>query len=1024
MLELKQVTKTYRSKRGVAVKALDGISLTFGERGLVFVLGKSGCGKSTLLNILGGLDVADGGEIKLDGHAFGDFRRSDYDSYRNTCVGFVFQEYNLLNEFTVGQNILLASELQGKAVSPDALADALHQVGLDGYADRRPSELSGGQKQRIAIARALIRDPRIVLADEPTGALDSETGAQVLETLRELARHKLVIVVSHDREYARAYADRIVELADGRVISDVSRSGDDFVDTVGTDVALGAMSGQPLVRSHLPYRRAVRLGWSGVRSKPIRLVVALLLCAISLTTFAIVDIASAADTPAAAWHTYQKIRYDSVTMVTTKKYWYENLEEYYKIFSSNASITNVSEQAVQRLREQSGLDFQGALYDQYTLTLKYPESILDNDRRESSYYSGKIWGSFPACREDFDALGFTIVAGRLPVGEQEAIIPLHVYEQYALAGYEYECSDPDTDLGNGESHGNEFKLSLEPNKIISPQKFIDYHPRLISQIKIVGIVDTHADPDSRFDALRPGGTGLRGAEIAQKVLKNDCEKYFTAGYHSLAYIDPDVYQKQIELINENITSPYPLGKRAPGSVPNPARQGSFTFTAVASDRDLDKVAKIYWLDGQERTELRDNEFVIGINAANNLFYNVQDRNFPFFSDDTYFGGRMVFHQTDFEHLKSSRAYEIACCEAADRLTAAQLETFRTYVRAQGTVNKFMRYLNNNPEREKYTWYTAPQTDPDQMGDDEWRAIYAGYLQYRFEGGGYDSNILDLPSGQDLQRVDAEFIYFKNKFRLQDICLSTPNAGDGNGFQDYSFRDAGRDMKIEHTYTDSQCYIVGVYVSNYDMPNEESTDYCIFNNEMYRYAQTLEEFVYPFALAPMPTDVKQIQTLVDMHYDIDGEFFMYNGVVDAIWSVEDTFAMYRVVFPWFGLGIGVFVVILMANYLVTSIANKQHEIGILRALGARPRDVFAIFLNESVIIGLINIGVAIVFSLLACMVFNIILSNLFMIPLSLLHIGIRQIGVMAALSLGIVLVSSFVPIAVLSRKNPIESIRKR
>lgn len=1010
MLELKQVTKTYRSKRGVAVKALDGISLTLGERGLVFVLGKSGCGKSTLLNILGGLDVADGGEIKLDGHAFGDFRRSDYDSYRNTCVGFVFQEYNLLDEFTVGQNILLASELQGKTVSPDALAEALHQVGLDGYADRRPSELSGGQKQRVAIARALIRDPRIVLADEPTGALDSETGALVLETLRELARHKLVIVVSHDREYARAYADRIVELADGRVISDVSRSGDDFVDTVGTDVAPGAMSGQPLVRSRLPYRRAVRLGWSGVRSKPIRLAVALLLCVISLMTFTIVDIANAADTYSATWHTYDKIGYDSVAMTAGEMIIKTTGEIYLKTERASIDRLNLSEQALQRLREQSGIDFCGVLEMCFDLNeaYKYPETVA----AASPYYSATVFGSLPATQSEFDKLGFTVVAGRLPVGEREVMIPLHIYEQFALAGYER--SEP----------GRPDYLSLDPREITSPQRFVECRPTLDSNIEIVGIVDTHADPDGRFDALKPGTNGSGGGTIGKVYLSIDCGKYFTAGYHSVVYVDSAVYREQVK----QFTDPYPLGKRAPGRLPNPMQPtGTFPFQAVASDQDLKQVAQVIWLDGRQRTELKDYEFVVGLRTAEKLFYNQNDDDIPFFSDDAYFGGRMVFHQTNFSELRSSRAHDIACCEAADRLTAAQLETFRTYVRAQGTVNKFMGYLNNNPEREKYTWYTAPQTDPDRMGDDEWRAIYADYLRDQTKDGGYDSNVLDLPSGQDLRHVDAMRIYVQNKLRVSMMCTYVNDPSAKNYLNNYKF-DYDSLMKFEHSYTERP-EIVGIYVPNYDMPDaledyyRSGRDYYVFNNEMARNAPA-EELIYPYAVAPMPTDIEQIQRLVEMFYDPECEFIMYNGVVNFFNNIAGTFDMFKDVFPWLGLGIGVFVVILMANYLVTSIANKQREIGILRALGARPRDVFAIFLNESVIIGLINFGLTVVLSLLACMVANIVLSNIFMIPLSLLHIGIRQIGVMAALSLGIVLVSSFVPIAVLSRKNPIESIRKR
>ena len=224
MLKTKNLTKTYKPKKGVPVKAIDNISLTFPEKGMIFLLGKSGSGKSTLLNLLGGLDSYDGGEIVIKGVSSKDFRQSHFDSYRNTYVGFIFQEYNVLDEFTVGANIALAIELQGKKADDDEINRILTDVDLEGYGDRKPGELSGGQKQRVAIARALVKNPEIIMADEPTGALDSATGAQVLDTLKKLSREKLVIVVSHDREFATKYADRIIELSDGHVISDVTRT--------------------------------------------------------------------------------------------------------------------------------------------------------------------------------------------------------------------------------------------------------------------------------------------------------------------------------------------------------------------------------------------------------------------------------------------------------------------------------------------------------------------------------------------------------------------------------------------------------------------------------------------------------------------------------------------------------------------------------------------------------------------------------------------------------------------------------
>ena len=214
------ICKTYRPRGGVPVEALRGVTLRFSERGMVFILGKSGSGKSTLLHILGGLDDADAGYLEIDGKTTQAFSRKDFDDYRNEYVGFVFQEYNLLPTFTVRENLSIALELQGKSASEEQIAAALAKVGLAGMEKRKPTELSGGQRQRVAIARAMIKEPEMILADEPTGALDEETGQSVLKLLKQLSEEKLVIVVSHDRDFAERFGDRIIELADGAVVRD------------------------------------------------------------------------------------------------------------------------------------------------------------------------------------------------------------------------------------------------------------------------------------------------------------------------------------------------------------------------------------------------------------------------------------------------------------------------------------------------------------------------------------------------------------------------------------------------------------------------------------------------------------------------------------------------------------------------------------------------------------------------------------------------------------------------------------
>ena len=218
MFEVRNLKKTYYPKKGVPVEALKGISLQFEDRGLVFILGKSGSGKSTLLHLMGCLDRATDGEILLNGVSSKDFTDEDFDNFRGDYLGFVFQDYNLLPDFNVEENIALGQELIGKKA--DNTKEMLELVGLADMAKRKPAELSGGQRQRVASARALAKDPKIIFADEPTGALDEETGKSILSLLKTLSKEKLVIVVTHDRDFAETYGDRIIELADGKIISD------------------------------------------------------------------------------------------------------------------------------------------------------------------------------------------------------------------------------------------------------------------------------------------------------------------------------------------------------------------------------------------------------------------------------------------------------------------------------------------------------------------------------------------------------------------------------------------------------------------------------------------------------------------------------------------------------------------------------------------------------------------------------------------------------------------------------------
>ena len=221
MLQLKNIVKNY-SAGDSTVAALRGVSVSFRDREFVAILGPSGCGKTTLLNIIGGLDQYTSGDLLISGRSTKEFRDRDWDAYRNHSIGFVFQSYNLIPHQSVLQNVELALTLSGvsKAERRRRAVEALEKVGLGDQLHKRPNQMSGGQMQRVAIARALVNDPEILLADEPTGALDSETSVQIMDILQEISHEKLIIMVTHNPELAERYASRTVRLLDGQIIAD------------------------------------------------------------------------------------------------------------------------------------------------------------------------------------------------------------------------------------------------------------------------------------------------------------------------------------------------------------------------------------------------------------------------------------------------------------------------------------------------------------------------------------------------------------------------------------------------------------------------------------------------------------------------------------------------------------------------------------------------------------------------------------------------------------------------------------
>ena len=264
MLQIQHICKEYRTGNLIQ-KALDDVSLNLRDNEFVAILGPSGSGKTTLLNIIGGLDRYDSGDLIINGISTKKYKDRDWDSYRNHTIGFVFQSYNLIPHQTVLANVELALTISGigKSERRKRATEALEKVGLGAQLHKRPSQMSGGQMQRVAIARALVNDPDILLADEPTGALDSDTSVQVMDLLREVAKDRLVVMVTHNPELAEQYATRIVNLKDGKIRSDT----DEYI---VEEENLAPPEHKNMGKSSMSFLTALSLSFNNLKTKKAR----------------------------------------------------------------------------------------------------------------------------------------------------------------------------------------------------------------------------------------------------------------------------------------------------------------------------------------------------------------------------------------------------------------------------------------------------------------------------------------------------------------------------------------------------------------------------------------------------------------------------------------------------------------------------------------------------------------------------------------------------------------------------------
>ncbi|MCD7943273.1 MAG: ABC transporter ATP-binding protein/permease [Clostridia bacterium] len=652
MLETKGLTKIYKPKRGVPVEALKGVSLKFPDKGMVFLIGKSGSGKSTLLNLLGGLDRYDGGEIIIKGVSSKSFNQTSFDSYRNTYVGFIFQEYNILEEFNVGANIALALELQGKRATDEEINRILAEVDLTGYGSRKPNELSGGQLQRVAIARALVKNPEIIMADEPTGALDSRTGAQVLDTLKRLSETKLVIVVSHDIDYAQCYADRIIELSDGRVICDIENDPtasdireltydgetitipaeyhlteadreeiNAYIDQIKTGVSLKLASARRkfrptavesivndrsspfrLIGSKLPIKFAAKMGAEGLKRKKIRLAFTIILSVIAFSLFGIVDTFSSYDHTTAA---VDSIIDSGVSYVSVVK---SVLESYYDTDYWYSYGYMLSDDDLDTFEEATGVNMTGVVVNpQETLTLgsnTNTESELYTENMTFIVHSFGFSGFADITSETLEGYGYTLAAGALPDGNKNEIaITDYIFDTFRLGGY----SDAQNPV-----------LDEEGNVVyetISSYEDIVGKTLLLADVEytISGVIETNFDFD-RYSVILGDSTLWDTADmITYYVLYSEASYMSSYGPYAVAFVGEGKAEEICKSFPEtySVNGAFWITKDDEGS----GIYFDTYFSRIGTLEMIEDTSVVTWL-GDEKTSLDDGEIIITSDAWN------------------------------------------------------------------------------------------------------------------------------------------------------------------------------------------------------------------------------------------------------------------------------------------------------------------------------------------------------------------------------------------------------------------------
>lgn len=942
MIEVRNLYKTYKPKKGKAVEALKNISLKFEDKGLVFILGKSGSGKSTLLNMLGGLDKFDAGEIIIKGKSSSDFTQSDFDSYRNTFIGFIFQEYNILNDFTVGANIALSMELQGKKPTKEALNSILDEVDLTGFASRKPNELSGGQKQRVAIARALIKNPEIIMADEPTGALDSNTGKQVFDTLKKLSEDKLVIVVSHDREFAEQYGDRVIELADGEIISDIKKyvakasSVSDGIDII-EDKLIHIKSGYELTENDL------------------KMINDYLKQNKASDSFISIDSKTNDDIRRAA-----KID-DSGNREAFHDTTDESLDipdyspDDFKLIRSRLPLHNSLKMALGSLKKKP---FRLIM----TIILSTVAFTLFGLVNTMSTYDPVKSGTDSIIDSSVNYTAFT----------KEVNSDGSFYEQQLL-------TDDDVDRISKKFPKLTFNKVISPmtadltienlfnSDAINADSYFNYYITMFSGV--VHVTDsTLSDMDYKITGRLPENDN----EVA--ITSIAAESFIKAGYRK--------DEKQEKAIDIKLETDL-IGKTLSLSL---GGYKEFTITGIIdTGYDVDRYSEYKEAHSEESLSLKDYMMISEKNVVDAYSYHTM-----------LFTSENIFNEISDSNIgveSNGSSYSTNFYDNSVNNNWYNINYLAEYRMINDTIKSNIILFDESKELGP-TDIVIPVSLLAGNADASLNAKIFG-------------NIHDNGSALTEENIAAiKTAITENMDSLKSFPIMMECGSASNGWN----------------FTSKTMNVAGVYV-DIDTPYY---GLAILHDGFFKEAGISDDGKYKTVIADMPSDRSAITDIVKYSLDNgvkDMRYPLNNCTSYMVSNVNDIISTIKPVFLYTGIFFAVFAALMLMNFITTSISYKKREIGILRAVGARGTDVFKIFFNESLIIALINWLLSIIVTGVIVLIINTTCRSTYNLSITILHFGIIQLILMLIISTGVAFIASFIPVYKVSKKKPIEVIRK-